>query len=167
MSRQTVMDFSYMDGPEDKEIVKSDVVITVVPEDVITEQAIRALSEYDNIKEYVLFDTDWIDKKMSWKAIIRDLKTQHTKIQFNIDRIQTKCEKHSIQSYQFIISYRSMDIEEVLESIPVVAAKLEETKSEIDVKSYIITRILSGTEEQLEKLNDYAIKIGIGWSRPE
>ena len=145
---------------------------------------ILALDEWIAVaKIYGKFNDKWLGKGITIKSIIRDLEDVKFNYDNNVKTIKMLASSHNMQWDVYIERLKTKPLDEVLERIvsdaetikknkvepDVFTQKVEVKKPEVKPENFMpnqtITRKLTGTKEQLTKLNEYAIELGIGWSR--
>jgi len=140
---------------------------------------IQALEEYIAVKDYYAFDEKWMKKSFTIKLIIQELEDIKFSLDGNLKTITMLASSHNMQIDVYIERLKTKPLDEVLERIVADAETIKQNKIEPDVftqkvevknpenfmPNQTITRKLTGTKEQLTKLNEYAIELGIGWSR--
>lgn len=139
---------------------------------------ILALEEYDNIKEFIQFDDKWLNKTVSINKIIDELNFMHNTIQSDISTIKKMCENYKMKNFSYIERLKTETLSDVLnrimEDAKLVNTVIEEIKVEekpvvVEAKEYVdglitITRVITGTKEQLIELKRYAVELGVEYN---
>ena len=134
---------------------------------------IMTLDLYDDIKDYVEFDNDWLLKKWTDEKLVLLFKESAEQIKSNINSIKMLATSHDMESDRYVEKLKSMPLDLVLNHIVedaqlvnvVDPEKVVEVKVDTTQPTQTITRHLTGTIQALTMLKEYADKIGIGWSK--
>lgn len=131
---------------------------------------IMSWEEWEAIKEYVSFNESWLLKKWNDKVLkmeFGDIKYQLGK---DLETLKTTCDTLGLDSELYSIKLKSSPLNEVVARMNEdyeLLNKKEEKKIDpvIEVKPndkvITITRKITGTEEQLIALKQYALKLGV------
>lgn len=134
------------------------------------------LVEWEAIKDYHYFDENWGLKKYDIETVRLEMEAYGKELASKFNTIKMMATSHNMESDKYIEKLKSTPLDEVLERIVEDAKLTQEVKQEevvevepivIDENAtvHIVMRKLTGTIKQLEMLNTYAIKIGVGWSK--
>jgi hypothetical protein len=128
---------------------------------------IKALEEYQAIKDYVVFDEKWLLKKWTNDLLIIEFNELQEQIDRGIKSIKLTATSHDLDVERYLEMFKTQELDLVLNRIVEDAQLVKPTKkveTPIDVsdeKVLTLKRNIIGTKTQLNMLADYAKQIGI------
>lgn len=130
---------------------------------------ILELDVYDQIKDYNVFNEDWLLKKFTLEDIITECETIKKDIDGSIGTIKLLATSHNLDSDKYIPKLMSQPLQTILERIVEDSQLVNEKKVDTviipeDDNIVVVTRTLKGSVTALKELKKYADKIGVEWS---
>jgi len=138
-------------------------------------EQIFELPLWEEIKDYTTFCDEWLLKKYDLDQITLELEERQERIKSNISSITMLAESHDLKVDGYIEKLKSNTLDEVMTRIVEDALVVKKVKPEVVEEVKIdktqplkrITRILTGTEQSLKMVWEYAISIGVKWDKKE